>query len=79
MKLTGLVMAFVLFFVNVIFIRFLWNNSLVKHVTILRPTTTIVETILLALALTLLTAPNFISGFTDGFVGGFAKGVKNAL
>jgi hypothetical protein len=47
----------IVYIVNLFFVRYLWNNSLVKHVTILRPTTTILETFLLSLALTILTAP----------------------
>jgi len=62
------------FLVNLVFVRFLWNNSLVKHVTILRPTTTLFETFLLALSLTIITSPAVQAlSFSEGFAKGFAK------
>lgn len=75
MKLVSVIVLLATFLVNLLFTRFLWNNSLVKHITILRPTTTLLETLLLALSLTILTAPSNFGGFAEGLV----KGVKNAL
>lgn len=40
--------------INMLLLRWLWNNALVKHVTILKPLTTILDTFLLSLAITLL-------------------------
>jgi hypothetical protein len=40
--------------INILIIRFLWNTSLVKHISILKPATTLLDTFLLALALTLV-------------------------
>lgn len=40
--------------INMLVLRWLWNNALVKHVTILKPLTTLLDALLLSLALTLL-------------------------
>lgn len=40
--------------INMLLLRWLWNNALVKHVTILKPLTTILDAFLLSLAITLL-------------------------
>jgi len=39
--------------IYVLIIRFLWNTVLVKHVTVLRPVETLLDTFLLAIALSL--------------------------
>ena len=39
--------------INVLIIRFLWNTVLVKHITVLRPADTLLDTFLLAIALSL--------------------------
>ena len=45
---------FVLYVVLLTFIlRFLWNGTLVKHITILRPVDTLLNTFLLALGISL--------------------------
>ena len=45
---------FLLFVVIMTFIlRFLWNGTLVKHITILRPVETLVDTFLLSLGIAL--------------------------
>ena len=80
MKASIAFVAFVIiYFVNLLFVRYLWNNSLVKHVTILQPTTTLLETFLLALAITMITSPAWMMiGFTGGFADVFMKGLANA-
>lgn len=40
--------------INMLLLRWLWNNALVKHVTVLKPLTTILDAFLLSLAITLL-------------------------
>ena len=40
--------------INMLLLRWLWNNALVTHVTILKPLTTILDAFLLSLAITLL-------------------------
>ncbi len=75
--LSTFLVLLIAFLVNLIFVRYLWNNSLVKHVTILRPTTTLFETFLLALSLTIITYPAVQAlSFSNGFVEGFVEGVK---
>ena len=49
-----LVMFLIVLLINILIIRFLWNTSLVKHITILKPATTLLDTLLLAVALTML-------------------------
>jgi hypothetical protein len=40
--------------INILIIRFLWNTALVKHITVFKPATTLLDTLLLALALTIV-------------------------
>jgi hypothetical protein len=40
--------------INILIIRFLWNTALVKHITVFKPATTLLDTLLLALALSLV-------------------------
>ncbi len=42
--------------INMFIIRFLWNESLVKHITILKPVSGFQEALLLAIALNVITA-----------------------
>ena len=45
---------FVLYVIILTFVlRFLWNGTLVKHISILRPVNTLLETFLLAIGLSL--------------------------
>jgi hypothetical protein len=50
-----LVVFLLVLLIYVLVIRFLWNSVLVAHITILRPVKTLLETFLLAIALTLVT------------------------
>jgi hypothetical protein len=50
----ALVMFLIILLINILIIRFLWNTSLVKHITIFKPATTLLDTLLLAIGLTLL-------------------------
>jgi hypothetical protein len=50
-----LVVFLLVLLIYVLVIRFLWNSVLVTHITILRPVKTLLETFLLAIALTLVT------------------------
>jgi hypothetical protein len=43
--------------INVLIIRFLWNTVLVKYVSILSPVRTLLDTLLLSIALTMLRGP----------------------
>lgn len=52
---TKLILAIILILILTFIARFLWNNVLVKHVTILRPVKTLPETFLLALAISMFT------------------------
>jgi len=40
--------------INMFVLRWLWNNSLVKHVTVLKPLGTLMDALFLSLSLTLL-------------------------
>lgn len=40
--------------INMFVLRWLWNNALVKHVTVLKPLNTLLDAFLLSLSLTLL-------------------------
>ena len=51
--LQWLVVFLIVLLINVLIIRFLWNTSLVKHITILKPVQTLLDTLLLSLALTM--------------------------
>ena len=48
-----LVIFLLVLFVNMFVVRFLWNTVLVKYITILRPVQTLLDTLLLAIALTM--------------------------
>ena len=54
---TGFIKFLVIFllvlFINMFIVRFLWNTVLVKHITVLRPVQTLLDTLLLAIALTM--------------------------
>lgn len=50
----ALTLFLIVLLINVIIIRFLWNTALVKHISILKPATTLLDTLLLAVALTIL-------------------------
>ncbi len=43
----------VVLLINVLIVRFLWNTVLVKHVKILAPVDTLLDTLLLAIALSM--------------------------
>jgi hypothetical protein len=48
-----LVVFLLVLLINVLIIRFLWNTVLVDHITVLKPVKTLLETLLLAIALTM--------------------------
>jgi hypothetical protein len=48
-----LVIFLLVLFINVFVVRFLWNTVLVKHITVLRPVQSLLDTLLLAIALTM--------------------------
>lgn len=51
-ELLSSILVFALYVLILTFIlRYLWNTTLVKHITILRPLTTLLDTFLLAIAL----------------------------
>ena len=50
-----LIVFLLVLLINVLIIRFLWNTVLVDHITILKPVKTLLETLLLAIALTMFT------------------------
>ncbi len=52
--LQNLIMFIIVLLINIIIIRFLWNTALVKHISVLKPATTLLDTLLLAIALTIL-------------------------
>lgn len=48
------ILVFTLFVVIMtVFMRFLWNGTLVKHITVLRPVDSLLQTFLLALGIAL--------------------------
>lgn len=47
-------MLVIMIIINMVVLRFLWNKALVKHVSILKPITTLADAFVLALGLTLL-------------------------
>ena len=63
---TGFIKFSVIFllvlFINVFVVRFLWNTVLVKHITVLRPVQTLLDTLLLAIALTMFSGQCMQSG-----------------
>ena len=50
----ALVKFLIMLLINVLIIRFLWNTALVKHITILKPASTLVDTLLLAVSMSLV-------------------------
>ena len=50
-----LIVFLLVLLINVLIIRFLWNTVLVDHITVLKPVKTLLETLLLAIALTMFT------------------------
>ena len=51
--LKWLIIFMLILLIYVLVIRFLWNSVLVKHITILRPVDKLLDTFLLAIALSL--------------------------
>ena len=51
--LKWLVVFLLVLLINVLVVRFLWNTVLVKHITIFRPVQSLLDTLLLAIALTM--------------------------
>ena len=49
----NLIVLFVWVALMTLFMRFLWNSVLVKHITVLRPVDTLFQTFLLALGISL--------------------------
>ena len=60
--LKWLVIFLLVLFINVFVVRFLWNTVLVKHITVLRPVQTLLDTLLLASALTMFSGKCVQSG-----------------
>ena len=52
--LKTLAMFLISLLINVLIIRFLWNTALVKHITILKPASTLLDTLLLAVSMSLV-------------------------
>jgi len=52
--LTLIVTIFLIVLIQMLVLRFLWNNALVKHVSILKPITTLLDAFILSLGMTLL-------------------------
>jgi hypothetical protein len=56
-SITGFTQWLIIFalvlFINVFIVRFLWNTVLVKHISVLKPVQTLLDTLLLAIALTM--------------------------
>jgi hypothetical protein len=55
--LKWLIVFMLVLLIYVLVIRFLWNTVLVKHITILRPVDKLLDTFLLATALSLFSGP----------------------
>ena len=51
--LQWLVVFLLVLFINVLIVRFLWNTALVKHISILKPVSTLLDTLILSIALTM--------------------------
>jgi hypothetical protein len=49
----NLIVFFIWVLLLTVFMRFLWNTVLVKHITVLRPVDTLVQTFLLSLGIAL--------------------------
>jgi len=52
--LKNFVFFLIVVFISTFIVRFLWNNALVTHITVLKPITTLTDAFLLSLALNLL-------------------------
>jgi hypothetical protein len=52
--LKNFVLFLIVLIVSMFFLQFLWNKSLVPHITVLRPLTSLTDAFLMALALNLL-------------------------
>ena len=52
--LKNFVLFLIILIVSMFFLQFLWNKSLVPHITVLRPLTSLTDAFLMALALNLL-------------------------
>jgi hypothetical protein len=50
----ALVMFLIGLLINILIIRFLWNTALVKHITILKPASSLLDTLLLAVSMSLV-------------------------
>ena len=48
-----MVVFLIVLLINVLVVRFLWNTALVKHISILKPVETLLDTLLLSIALTM--------------------------
>ena len=48
-----LVVFLIVLLINMLIVRFLWNTALVKHISILKPVSTLLDTLLLSIALTM--------------------------
>lgn len=49
-----IVLYFVILIVMTFVLKFFWNRALVKHVTILKPITSLMDSLMLAIGLTLI-------------------------
>jgi len=52
--LKNFVMFLIVVLISTFIVRFLWNNALVTHITVLKPISTLTDAFLLSLALNLL-------------------------
>lgn len=52
--LTNLLIVVLLIVVKTFILRFFWNEGLVRHITVLKPITTLYHTLLLAIGLALV-------------------------
>ena len=50
----NLVMFAILLLISTLLLRFLWNESLVKHITVLKPVNGLLDALVLSLALSVL-------------------------
>jgi hypothetical protein len=51
--LKWLVVFLIVLLINVLVVRFLWNTVLVKHISIFKPVSSLLDTLLLSIALTM--------------------------
>lgn len=49
-----LIILVVIILINMFILRFFWNSSLVKHISVLKPISTLLDAFMLSIALTLL-------------------------